>query len=172
MALARRLGISAAAPETNAAILRGAAHFKADSTIEVVSRLPRRSWWGAVSMSVPRWLRDFIYDGVAQNRYRLFGRTETCMVPTREIAGRFLFDEADAAAAFAGRPSPFFQALLGADYLRLPDVVRRVHAQRRHADEPQRRGKFRAGLLCCASLPSRRATGWGPRYPGHRDVSR
>lgn len=39
---------------------------------------------------VPRPLRDWLYDRVARNRYRLFGRRQLCLVPTAEIAGRFL----------------------------------------------------------------------------------
>jgi predicted DCC family thiol-disulfide oxidoreductase YuxK len=35
-------------------------------------------------------LRDWLYDRIAHNRYRLFGRRQACLVPTSEIAGRFL----------------------------------------------------------------------------------
>ena len=125
-ALAERLGISPEMPETNAVILRGRAYFKADSAIEVLQRLPRRSWARVLSLA-PRSLRDFIYDCVAQRRYRLFGRTDSCMVPTPDINARFVFDEAGETAAFAGRLSPF-QVLLGGDFARLPAAVRRVHA--------------------------------------------
>ena len=39
---------------------------------------------------VPRPLRDWIYDRVALNRYALFGRSQSCMMPTPESAARFL----------------------------------------------------------------------------------
>jgi len=39
---------------------------------------------------VPRPLRDLVYNLVARNRYRLFGRSEACMVPTPELRARFL----------------------------------------------------------------------------------
>ncbi|MGA7886950.1 MAG: DCC1-like thiol-disulfide oxidoreductase family protein, partial [Acidobacteriaceae bacterium] len=55
-ALAERLGISPEMPETNAVILRGRAYFKADSVIEVLRRLPRRSWARVLSLA-PRSLR-------------------------------------------------------------------------------------------------------------------
>jgi predicted DCC family thiol-disulfide oxidoreductase YuxK len=38
----------------------------------------------------PRPLRDFIYDLVAKNRYRLFGRQDTCRLPTESEKERFL----------------------------------------------------------------------------------
>jgi predicted DCC family thiol-disulfide oxidoreductase YuxK len=39
---------------------------------------------------VPRPLRDGVYDWVARNRYRWFGRKDACMLPTAEQRGRFL----------------------------------------------------------------------------------
>lgn len=39
---------------------------------------------------VPRPLRDAAYRLIARNRYRWFGKTETCWVPTPELRGRFL----------------------------------------------------------------------------------
>ncbi|WP_055109128.1 thiol-disulfide oxidoreductase DCC family protein [Paenibacillus ihumii] len=42
---------------------------------------------------VPRFLRDAVYRFVAANRYRWFGKDETCLVPTKENKQRFLQDE-------------------------------------------------------------------------------
>ena len=39
---------------------------------------------------IPKLVRDFVYKLVAKNRYRLFGKSETCIVPTKEIRKRFL----------------------------------------------------------------------------------
>ncbi len=39
---------------------------------------------------IPGPLRDLVYDLVAKNRYRWFGRSETCMVPAPSLAARFL----------------------------------------------------------------------------------
>lgn len=39
---------------------------------------------------VPAWLRDPIYDLVARNRYKWFGRRDTCHVPTPETRRRFI----------------------------------------------------------------------------------
>jgi len=41
---------------------------------------------------VPRPLRDWVYDLVARNRYRWFGKRDVCMVPTPELRARFLDD--------------------------------------------------------------------------------
>ena len=87
--MAARLGIDAAEPETNAVALGGRAFFKSDAALAVLRHLP--GWrWTAILRAVPRPLRDWAYDRVARNRYRLFGRTDTCMVPTPDLASRFL----------------------------------------------------------------------------------
>jgi len=39
---------------------------------------------------IPRALRDLIYDWIARNRYRWFGKQETCWIPTPELRGRFV----------------------------------------------------------------------------------
>ena len=39
---------------------------------------------------VPRFLRDWVYDFVAKNRYRFFGKRETCRLPTPGEKARFL----------------------------------------------------------------------------------
>jgi predicted DCC family thiol-disulfide oxidoreductase YuxK len=38
----------------------------------------------------PRPMRDWVYDRIARNRYRIFGRRETCMLPSPELESRFL----------------------------------------------------------------------------------
>ena len=39
---------------------------------------------------VPRPLRDIIYDVVAKSRYKIFGKKDTCMIPTPDLEARFL----------------------------------------------------------------------------------
>ena len=43
-----------------------------------------------VFAAVPRPLRDAVYRWIARNRYRWFGKTETCWLPTPELKARFL----------------------------------------------------------------------------------
>lgn len=39
---------------------------------------------------VPRPLRDAVYNWIARNRYRWFGKEESCMIPSPEVRARFL----------------------------------------------------------------------------------
>lgn len=39
---------------------------------------------------IPRFIRDAVYDYIAKNRYRWFGKKETCWVPTPALKEKFL----------------------------------------------------------------------------------
>ena len=43
-----------------------------------------------VFAAIPRPLRDAVYRWIARNRYRWFGKAETCWLPTPELKERFL----------------------------------------------------------------------------------
>lgn len=39
---------------------------------------------------VPKFLRDFLYSLIANNRYKLFGKKDACRIPTPELKQKFL----------------------------------------------------------------------------------
>ena len=39
---------------------------------------------------IPAAIRDFFYDIIARNRYKWFGKKESCMMPSAETRGRFI----------------------------------------------------------------------------------
>lgn len=41
-------------------------------------------------ISLPKFFRDFIYDLVAKNRYKFFGKRDSCRIPTAEEKLKFL----------------------------------------------------------------------------------
>ena len=41
-------------------------------------------------MIVPRFIRDAVYNLIAQNRYKWFGKREACWVPTPDLKKKFL----------------------------------------------------------------------------------
>lgn len=63
---------------------------RSEAFFEVVAQLPGP--WPLLRLLrvVPRWLRDWIYNRIALNRYRLFGRHEVCLLPTADHKRRFL----------------------------------------------------------------------------------
>ena len=68
----------------------GEVHVRSDGALKVVRhlRLPWRMF--CVLRAVPRPARDRIYDLVARNRYRWFGKRDGCLVPTPELRSRFI----------------------------------------------------------------------------------
>lgn len=44
----------------------------------------------SIGKILPRPFRDWLYGQIAKNRYKVFGRTESCYVPTPESRGRFV----------------------------------------------------------------------------------
>ena len=65
-------------------------YIRADAALEVVRRM--RGAWKLlyVFKIVPRFIRNPLYDWVARNRYRWFGKKDQCMLPTKELKERFL----------------------------------------------------------------------------------
>jgi predicted DCC family thiol-disulfide oxidoreductase YuxK len=53
----------------------------------VLGALPGWGWVRALR-AVPKPLRDAIYNLVARNRYRIFGKYQACFVPDAGLKGR------------------------------------------------------------------------------------
>ncbi len=49
-------------------------------------------WWKILHgfAIIPKFMRDGIYNLVADNRYRLYGKKESCMLPSPDLKARFL----------------------------------------------------------------------------------
>jgi predicted DCC family thiol-disulfide oxidoreductase YuxK len=87
--LAQAFGIDADDPDTNAVIHGGIAYFKSDAALTVLTNLP--GWgWVRVLFAVPKPFRDAAYSLVARNRYRIFGKYETCFVPDAAMRARVM----------------------------------------------------------------------------------
>jgi predicted DCC family thiol-disulfide oxidoreductase YuxK len=87
--LARAFGIDPADPDTNAVIHGGVAYFKSDAALTVLSSLP--GWgWVRVLFGVPKPLRDAVYNLVARNRYKIFGKYDQCFMPDAETRARVM----------------------------------------------------------------------------------
>ena len=67
-----------------------AVYLKSDAALRLARGLkaPWR-WLGALRV-LPRGLRDWLYDRVARNRYRIFGRYRDCLVPDQDLRRRYL----------------------------------------------------------------------------------
>jgi predicted DCC family thiol-disulfide oxidoreductase YuxK len=87
--LARAFGIDPDDPDTNAVIHGGVAWFRSDAALIVLSNLP--GWrWTRVFFAVPKPFRDAVYNLVAKNRYRIFGKYDACFVPDAAMRARVM----------------------------------------------------------------------------------
>lgn len=46
--------------------------------------------WLNVLLIIPAWFRDPVYRLIARNRYRWFGKRESCMLPDEDLKSRFM----------------------------------------------------------------------------------
>ena len=65
-------------------------HVRSDAALKVAAYLG--GFWKIflAARVLPRALRDYCYDLFARNRYKLFGKYDTCMLPPPEVRSRFL----------------------------------------------------------------------------------
>ncbi|MCO5285378.1 MAG: DCC1-like thiol-disulfide oxidoreductase family protein [Chitinophagaceae bacterium] len=68
----------------------GRIYKRSTAALRVARRLP--GFWPAFYglIIIPAPLRDYMYNIVARNRYRWFGKKQECMIPTPELKAKFL----------------------------------------------------------------------------------
>lgn len=88
--LLRQLGLPQQNFTSLVLIENGKYYLKSTAALRIAKKL-NGAWPVAYSlMVVPGFIRNFVYDMVANNRYRWFGRQDSCMLPTPELQKRFL----------------------------------------------------------------------------------
>ena len=81
--LADQVGIDPERPGSFAFLADGQAYAKSEPVLRIARELPRWQWtW--VFHFIPRVIREAIYDLVARNRYRWFGRCYACILPNSD----------------------------------------------------------------------------------------
>ena len=65
-------------------------YLRSTAALKILQRLGALWKIVYVFMLVPRPVRDYIYDIVARNRYKWYGKRAECMIPSSDIESRFL----------------------------------------------------------------------------------
>lgn len=68
----------------------GELYHKSTAALKIAGRLSGPWPIMKIFFIVPRFLRDPIYDFIARNRYRWFGKKDTCMMPEKEVGHLFI----------------------------------------------------------------------------------
>ncbi len=78
------------AMDTVILIENSAMHTKSTAALRTVRNIG--GVWGLayVFIILPKFIRNRVYDFIAKNRYRWFGKKDACMIPTPEVRARFL----------------------------------------------------------------------------------
>jgi predicted DCC family thiol-disulfide oxidoreductase YuxK len=91
-ALLQSHGLDPDSPFSMLLVESGKGYTDTTAIARVLRGLPQQRWhWlSIILLTLPQGLRDWAYRLVARHRYRLFGRSEQCFVPTPEQRARFI----------------------------------------------------------------------------------
>lgn len=79
--------------ETSTSVLlwdKGELKNKSTAAILILCQL---NWWlkpVKIFLLIPAFIRNWVYDFIAKNRYKWFGKKESCRIPTKEERSYFL----------------------------------------------------------------------------------
>jgi predicted DCC family thiol-disulfide oxidoreductase YuxK len=89
----RAAGFVGEIPDSVILVDEDGVHLRSTAALRIALRLGFPWSMAVVGFVLPAFLRDAIYKIIAANRYRWFGRQESCRLPSAETAARFLPDE-------------------------------------------------------------------------------
>jgi len=71
-------------------IQSGNVYTKSTGALKVAKQI--NGWWQLlyIFIVVPKFIRDPVYNWIANNRYKWFGKKDECMIPATELKARFL----------------------------------------------------------------------------------
>lgn len=71
-------------------ITKNRAYHKSEAALRVCQQLDGAWKIFYIFLIIPRPIRDRVYQFIARNRYKWFGKQDSCMLPTPELKKRFL----------------------------------------------------------------------------------
>jgi predicted DCC family thiol-disulfide oxidoreductase YuxK len=65
-------------------------YYKSDAALQIAKNLDGLFSLGIIFKIIPTGIRNSLYDYIAKNRYKWYGKKESCMLPTPELKAKFL----------------------------------------------------------------------------------
>ncbi len=65
-------------------------YYKSKAALEIAKNLGGFFHFGTVFKIIPTGISNQLYDYIAKNRYKWYGKKESCMIPTVELKSKFL----------------------------------------------------------------------------------
>jgi len=66
------------------------AYIKSTAALRIAKNLPGAYPLLYCFIIIPSFIRNWVYDYIAKNRYRWYGKKESCMIPTPKLQKKFL----------------------------------------------------------------------------------
>lgn len=88
--LTSKAKVSGPLPDSVVLVDAEGTYFFSEAALRVYWHLGRFRPLLGIAFLIPRGIRDAVYRVIAKNRYKWFGRRDSCMVPTPELKDRFL----------------------------------------------------------------------------------
>jgi predicted DCC family thiol-disulfide oxidoreductase YuxK len=71
-------------------LINGKQYSKSDAVLKILNEIGGLWKLSSIGKILPMKVRDFAYDLVAKNRYQIFGKKDSCRLPTAEERTRFI----------------------------------------------------------------------------------
>lgn len=65
-------------------------YYKSTAALHIAKQLSGLYPLLSIFLILPKFFRDWIYNIIAKNRYKWFGKRESCMIPTTELKALFI----------------------------------------------------------------------------------
>lgn len=65
-------------------------HYKSEAVLEIAKNLGGIFYFAALFSILPTSVNNYIYEYVAKNRYKWFGKKDACLIQSKEIQAKFL----------------------------------------------------------------------------------
>jgi predicted DCC family thiol-disulfide oxidoreductase YuxK len=65
-------------------------YYKSTAAIEIAKNLKGLFSFALIFKIIPEGIRDLLYEYIAKNRYKWYGKKESCMIPTDNLKAKFL----------------------------------------------------------------------------------
>lgn len=65
-------------------------HYKSTAALKIASLLGFPTNMLTIFLVIPAFIRNWVYDYIAKNRYKWYGKKNACMIPTPDLKNKFL----------------------------------------------------------------------------------
>ncbi|MBI9041394.1 thiol-disulfide oxidoreductase DCC family protein [Lutibacter sp.] len=63
---------------------------KSTAALKIAKHLNNGYFLLYIFIVIPVFIRDYVYNYIAKNRYKWYGKKDSCMIPTKELKDRFI----------------------------------------------------------------------------------